>query len=123
MFKWLFKNKRKVEELESRLSEYRGYVERLEKELDSLKSYELKYKIAMMYAEDDDAVNELLEMYNDAQKTKGVRQSSALEQSRALANAAAQNGAGLGHDLGSSLVNGYMHSLQQTPGFLNGRRH
>ena len=64
LFRALF-DKDKVEALEFRLKRYETITESLEAQVKENKEYKLKYKIAKMYIDDDEA---LLELISTAQK-------------------------------------------------------
>jgi len=59
-------NHDKIDDLNSTIEVYRGRNKQLEKEVEELKEYRLKYRVTKMYVDDDEALLELL----DAAKKK-----------------------------------------------------
>lgn len=69
MFKFLhrFFNYDKIEKLNETIDTYKERNEQLEKEIREYKGYKLKYEVAKMYVEDDEALLEICEAVKKSQ--------------------------------------------------------
>ena len=70
--KWIYKifNHDKIDEMQRTIDIYRERNEQLEKENREYKGYKLKYEVTKLYVEDDDALIEIFELAEKAEKYK-----------------------------------------------------
>jgi hypothetical protein len=86
-------NHDKIDRLNQRLKEIDEAMTSMEAELREYKGYKLKYRVAKMYVEDDEALLELFDLARQKERQTSSDQRQALAQQQQLAMASAR-GAG-----------------------------
>jgi len=71
-------NHDKIDRLNQRLKEIDEAMTSMEAELREYKGYKLKYRVAKMYVDDDDALLELFDLAREKEREKSVNQRQAL---------------------------------------------
>jgi len=77
-------NYHKIDELERVMETYRARNQQLEEELREYKGYKLKYELAELYVNDDEALLEIFEAAEEKASEKAALQQSQQSQQRQL---------------------------------------